>query len=107
MALRATFLVRSEPFFIAGRGVASIGDLVEGDLRLGALVTASIPGGPGGLPLAHEAGVEAAQHVDPDGSRRDRPALLFRAERGSESAELLRGLLRPGTLLILTGPGVA
>lgn len=103
MEPRALLRVGGEPFFITGRGVGVIGTLVEGSLRFAWPATVAIPGGPEGVVIEHVACIESARVPDPP---HELPGMLFGAERGSERAELLLGLLRPGTLLTITGPAV-
>ncbi len=103
MQKEAKLRVRGEPFFITGRGLGVIGYPVDCSLRFAQPVTVAIPGGPDGEVIEHVAHVEAARVREPPG---ELPGLVFPAERGSARAELLRALLRPGTLLKLTGDAV-
>lgn len=95
----ATLRVRDEPFFITGRGLVVVCEHVEGALYIGPHeATVEIPDGAGGARVETVSAVEAALGLD----WKDRPALLFRVERG-EGETALRALLQPGTLLALTG----
>jgi hypothetical protein len=98
--------VRNEPFFLTGRGLAVVCEPVDGDVRLFLPATVTIPGGPDGPQVEHVDVVEAV--LDRSGDQvREWPGLVIRTERDSAHAELLRGLLQPGTLVSLTGPAAA
>jgi hypothetical protein len=94
--------VTDGPFWITGRGLAVIGEMIEGDLYLARVVTVEIPLASGGVHVEEVPSVSAARHTGPP----DRPALIFPAERGTERAEQLRAILQPGMVLTLTGPAV-
>ena len=97
---RATLRVRDEPFFITGRGLAVVCELVDGALFFGPHgATVAFPDGAGGTRVETVSAIEAALGLDGV----DRPALLFPAERGDRETAF-RAVLQPGVLLALTGP---
>jgi hypothetical protein len=98
--LQATFRVCDEPFFITGRGLAVMCDLVEGEFSYSAPVTISLDGGPNGESLAESSTIESARA---DGG--ELPGLLIPCERDSERADSLRRLLHPGAVLNITQRG--
>ena len=96
-AAHATFRVRSGPFFITGRGLAVICELVDGTARYGAAVDVELPIDSGGAPLVEPSVVESARAEEGEW-----PGLVFLAERDGERVDTLRRLLQPGALLTLT-----
>lgn len=95
---RATLRVLDEPFFITGRGLVVVCECVSADGPVGLPATATIPLGSGGTHTEEVAGIAATSGR----GHPDRPALLFRLERG-ERETLLRGMLRPGAVFTVTG----